>query len=203
MAMTRSVTAFVLMLTAVTSVIGQPRAVPQKTEIPLFSEALAKERGPTEAPFIVTYRSAGKVLTFVGADHVFTSDNSTIDSVRRAYAETDPSWVIVEGFPTALGQNPEPILQSVRRRDRPDADPYANSEAVFTASQAVARNVPFIGGEPTTVEEMNSRTQKGSCRLWKLALDDAVAGLGRSTGEACDTLRSRRGNALMAGLQNV
>ena len=55
----------VVMLTAATLANGE--------SIPLFSEALAKERGPTEAPFIVTYRSDGKVLAFVGADHVFTS----------------------------------------------------------------------------------------------------------------------------------
>lgn len=68
--------------------------------------------------------------------------------------------VIVEGFPTAFGQNPEPILQAVRRRDTPDADAYAKGEAIFTASQALARNVPFIGGEPTMIEEIDGLVAK-------------------------------------------
>lgn len=69
--------------------------------------------------------------------------------------------VIVEGFPTAFGRNPEPILQSVRRRDTPDADTYAKGEAIFTASQALARNVPFIGGEPTMIQEIDGLVAKG------------------------------------------
>jgi hypothetical protein len=155
MPMTRTVAGLVAIWTAATL------AMPQTIEIPLFSEALARERGPTEAPFIVTYRSGKKVLAFVGADHVFTNENSTIDSVRRAWADTKPSMVIVEGFPTALGRNPEPIVQSVRRRDTPDADTYAKGEAGFTASQALARNVPFIGGEPTLIEEIEGLVAKG------------------------------------------
>jgi hypothetical protein len=155
MSMTKTVAGLVVMLTAAAL------AIPQTTEIPLFSEALAKERGPTEAPFIVTYRSRGKVLAFVGADHVFTNENSTIDSVRRAYADTNPSMVIIEGFPTALGRNPEPIVQSVRRRDTPDADTYSKGEASFTASEALARNVPFVGGEPTMTEEIDGLVARG------------------------------------------
>ena len=163
-AMTESTTSLAVLLTAATMVIAQSRTVPQTAEIPLFSEALAKERGPTEAPFIVTYRSAGKVLTFVGADHVFANDNSTIDSVLRAFADANPSMVIVEGFPTALGRNPQPILQSVGRREKPDADAFAKSEAIFAASQAVARNVPFMGGEPTLIEEMDGLVARGYTR---------------------------------------
>jgi hypothetical protein len=177
------------MLTAATTVIGQQSwTIPEATEIPLFSEALAKERGPTEAPFIVTYRSGGKLLTFVGADHVFTSDNSTADAIRRAFADASPSLVVVEGFPTVLGKNPEPILQSVRRRDQPDADPYAKSEAIFAASQAVARNVPFIGGEPTMIEEIEGLVAKGYRR------DDVLFSIRlRSLGQ------SRRSGEMPAG----
>src|SRR5262245_1591375 len=94
-------------------------------EIPLYSDALARDRGPTEAPFIVSYRSAGKSLTFVGADHLFTRENSTIDAVRRAFASSQPSVVIVEGFPTALGKNFPPILEAAQRREHPDADAFA------------------------------------------------------------------------------
>ena len=179
--MTRTLACLVVMLTTATQVSGQ---------IPLFSEALAKERGPTEAPFIVTYRPGAKVLTFVGADHVFTNDNSTIDSIRRAFADTNPSMVIVEGFPTALGRNPEPILQAVRRRDAPDADSFAQGEPAFTASLALARNVPFVGGEPTMTEEIDGLVAKGYKR------DDVLfAFVLRSLGQARRSGEMRVGNA--------
>jgi hypothetical protein len=132
--------------------------------IPLFTEALARERGPTDAPFIVTYSSGDKRLVFVGADHVFTRENSTLDAIRRAFVEATPSVVIVEGFPTALGANFAPIVAAGRRRGEPDADAFAMSEAVFAASQALARGVPFIGGEPTVVEEIEGLVTGGHNR---------------------------------------
>jgi hypothetical protein len=171
----------VAMLTAATPAVG---------EIPLFSEALARERGPTEAPFTVTYRSDGKVLAFVGADHVFTNENSTIDSIRRAWADANPSVVIIEGFPTALGRSPEPILQSVRRRDSPEADAYSKSEAIFAASEALARNVPFIGGEPTMIEEIDGLVARGYRR------DDVLFAFRvRSLGQARRSGEMPAGNA--------
>lgn len=130
-------------------------------DIPLYSEALARERGPTEAPFIVTYRSGKKVLAFLGADHVFTRENSTVDAVRRAFDDTSPAVVIVEGFPTALGRNFQPIVDAALRRDRADADALALSEAVFAASLALAREVPFYGGEPGIGEEIDRLVAKG------------------------------------------
>ena len=172
------------MFTAATLAIGQT------SEIPLFSEALAKERGPTEAPFIVTYRSEGKVLAFVGADHVSTRENSTIDFVRRAFDDTNPSMVIVEGYPTALGKNFEPFVEAARRRDKPDADAFAKSEAVFAASQALARNVPFIGGEPTMIEEIDGQIAKGYKR------DDVLFAVRlRSLGQARRNGEMPAGNA--------
>jgi hypothetical protein len=178
------------MLTAATLVARQPNVAPPTTSIPLFSEALAKERGPTEAPFIVTYRPRGKVLAFVGADHVFTSENSTLDAVRQAFADTNPSLVIVEGFPTAFGRNFEPFVEAARRRDRPDADAFAKSEAIFTASQALARKVPFIGGEPTVIEEIEGLVAKGYKR------DDVLFAVRlRSLGQARRSGEMPAGNA--------
>ena len=159
--MARSAVNLLVMMAIATLAAGPSLADKPTTAIPLFSEALAKERGPTEAPFIATYRSGGKVLAFVGADHVFTRENSTLDAIRHAFAATNPSLVIVEGFPTALGRNFEPIVDAARRRDRPDADAFAKSEAIFAASLAMAGKVPFVGGEPTVVEEIEGLVAKG------------------------------------------
>jgi hypothetical protein len=188
--MAKTMAGLVLILTAPTLVAGQPGVAPPTSAIPLFSEALAKERGPTEAPFIATYHSGGKMLTFVGADHVFTSENSTIVAVRRAFADTNPSLVIVEGFPTEFGQNFEPFVAAAGRRNKPDADAFAKSEAIFAASQALARNVPFIGGEPTVIEEIEGLVAKGHKR------DDVLFAIRmRSLGQARRSGEMPAGNA--------
>jgi len=190
MIMAKTLAGLVLVSIAATLVAGQPGVSPPTSAIPLFSEALARERGPTEAPFIATYRSGGKVLAFVGADHVFTSENSTIVAVRRAFADTNPSLVIVEGFPTAFGRNFEPFVEAAHRRDRPDADAFAKSEAIFAASQALAGNVPFIGGEPTFIQEIEGLVAKGYKR------DDVLFAVRlRSLGQARRSGEMPAGNA--------
>jgi hypothetical protein len=151
----------IAMLTAATAVNPQSSASTALPSIPLYSQQLADELEPSKtAPWVATYRSGRKVLCFVAGDHVFTAENPTIEAIRRSFADVNPSRVIVEGFPTAMGESPEPILESLRRRDAPDADPYAKSEAIFAVSQARSRNVPFVGGEPTIVEEMNALVAK-------------------------------------------
>lgn len=180
---------YVAKLVALSAIIAGPSAIAAPAPaIPLFSEALARERGPTTAPFIVTYRARGKVLAFVGADHVFTDDNPTTGAVARAFAEIEPSAVIVEGFPTELGVNPRFIIESVHRRGQPDADGYAKSEGGFAASLALGRHVPFIGGEPTVNEEIEGLVSKGYARA------DVLFGMRlRSLGQA------RRSGEMPAG----
>jgi hypothetical protein len=163
---------------------AQPGDAARQPEIPLFSEALARERGPATAPFIATYRSGTKVLGFVGADHLFNLENSTVDSIRRAFDETKPTLLIIEGIPTALGRNFAPILQAVRRRETSDADPFSRSEAVFAASLAVRDGIPFLGGEPSMTEELDGLIARGYTRDEVLfALRLRSLGQARQSGE--------------------
>lgn len=176
------------MLVLAAALSGYACVAPRDAAIPLFSDALARRLGPTRAPFIVTYGSGETMLTFVGADHVFTDENSTIDAVRRAFDAAEPAAVIVEGFPTALGPSPAVIVESIRRRAAPDADGYSRSEGAFTASLAIARSVPFFGGEPTVDEEIAGLVAHGHPR------DDVLFALVlRSLGQA------RRSGALPVG----
>ena len=107
--------ALVAVLIAAAPMAAQSRPA-QSPAIPVFSEALARERGPTEAPFIATYRFRGKVLAFVGADHVFTPENSTVDAIRRAFAHSDPALVILEGFPTVKREQVIAFLEEAKKR---------------------------------------------------------------------------------------
>jgi hypothetical protein len=173
---------------ALSALLMGPAFAAPATEIPLYSETLARALGPTQAPFIVTYRARGKVLAFVGADHVFTDSNPTTDAIARAFAEVDPAAVIIEGFPSAFGANPGFIVESVRRRREPGADSYARSEGSFAASLALDKRVPFFGGEPTLEEEIDGLVAKGYARR-----DASFAMLLRAMGQA------RRSGEMPAG----
>jgi hypothetical protein len=132
--------------------------------IPLFSEELQKAVDPADPPFAAIYRSGHKVLGFVAADHVFTPENDTIATVRRAFTEIHPLLVIVEGFPTTFGPNPTFIVAELRRRADPGATTYSQSEGGFTAQLALEHMVPFLGGEPTPAEELGGLESKGYLR---------------------------------------
>lgn len=148
-------------------------------QIPLYSQSLAKKIDPSDRPFVAVYHYGNKLLAFVAASHVFTVENQTVEAVRYAFSTVQPTAVVVEGFPTAMGANPEPIMESIEERRRPHPSDWARSEAVFAASQALARQAPFVGGEPTLVEELDGLTAKGYRR------DDALLAFRlRSLGQA-------------------
>jgi hypothetical protein len=104
------------------------------------------------------------VFGFVAADHVFSPENDTIATVRRAFTEIDPSLVIVEGFPTNFGQNPTFIVAELRRPADHGVTTYSQSEGGFTARLALEHRVPFLGGEPTPAEELGGLEAKGYLR---------------------------------------
>jgi hypothetical protein len=69
--------------------------------------------------------------------------------------------VIVEGFPTAMGESPQALVDEARKRGTPDATSYANGEGMYAATLAIAQHIPFVGGEPTYEEEVSALMHKG------------------------------------------
>jgi hypothetical protein len=112
-------------------------------------------------PFTATYKKSGTVLAFVAAEHVFTPKNSTVNSIAAAFSAATPALVILEGFPTAMGENPSPLVNEAQKRGTPSADGYSNSEAMYAASLALSHHVPFVGGEPTYREQIDALVRKG------------------------------------------
>lgn len=66
------------------------------TDIRSYTEQLERDRpcGLKDGPYAVQYKSAGKRLTFIGADHAAAS----IEVVRREFFRLKPAVLIVEGL---------------------------------------------------------------------------------------------------------
>jgi hypothetical protein len=143
----------------------------QSDEIPPFTPALEQQMQPwcpedckEGIPFTASYRTADYILVFVGAHHVFTPKNSTLRAVDSGFAQASPAIVIVEGFPTAMGESPPALVKEVKRRGTPDATQFTNNEAIYAASLALGHGIPFLGGEPTRSEVVEALVRKGFAR---------------------------------------
>jgi hypothetical protein len=112
-------------------------------------------------PFVASYQKGTERLVFVGAHHAFQPNSPTMRAVRVGFDQLQPKVVILEGFPTVMGENPPPLVAEVRRYGTADADEYARGEGSYAGSIALARNVPFIGGEPTREEQNRVLKAKG------------------------------------------
>lgn len=130
-------------------------------EIPLFTPALEEKLVHWQTPFVATYRKHNTILAFVAADHVFTAENNTVAAIASAFEAIAPAIVIVEGFPAAMGESPQALVEEARKRGTPEATSYANGEGMYAASLAIAQHIPFMGGEPTYEEEVGALMRKG------------------------------------------
>ena len=111
--------------------------------------------------FVATYRKGAERLVFVGARHAFRPNDPTMRAVAAGFGKIQPRVVIVEGFPTAMGENPPPLVAEAHRYGTSNADEYARGEAMYAASLALTRGLPFLGGEPTREEENQVLKAKG------------------------------------------
>jgi hypothetical protein len=134
------------------------------------------------APFVASYQAGAQRLVFVGAHHAFDPNAPTMRAVKEGFAEIEPNVVILEGFPTALGENPPPLMEAAHRYGASDADEYARSEGMYAASIALMRGIAFVGGEPTRDEQMHVQKAKG--------FTDADIAFGYLAGGLSQALRS-------------
>jgi hypothetical protein len=155
---------------AASASIGLAQSFPanEHDAIPPWTLALEQRLQPwcpaacvSEVPFTATYRKGGHVLVFVGTHHVFTPQNSTLRAVSSGFAKAIPAIVIVEGFPTAMRENPPPLVEEAHRYGTSDADDFARGEDMYAASLALTRGIPFVGGEPTREEQVRALERNG------------------------------------------
>jgi hypothetical protein len=112
-------------------------------------------------PFVASYRKGTEILVFVGAHHAFQPNSPTMRAVKAGFAQFQPAVVILEGFPTAMGENPPPVVAVANRYGTVGADEYARGEGTYAGFLALKRKVPFIGGEPTREEQNQVLKSKG------------------------------------------
>ncbi|MBS0377827.1 MAG: hypothetical protein JSS29_05015 [Proteobacteria bacterium] len=113
-------------------------------------------------PFVASYPPVhGQRLVFVAARHAFTPRSRTMRAVAIGFSRAAPGIVILEGFPTAMGENPAPLVKKALEYGTRNADEYARGENMYAASLALRSHVPFVGGEPTRGEQLKVFTGLG------------------------------------------
>jgi hypothetical protein len=148
--------------------VSEVHATSASDVIPPYSLELEKRTQPwcpgaceLAVPFTAVYESGDRALVFVGVRHVFTPKNTTIRAIDLGFASVRPALVIVEGFPTAMGDSPKPLVEHARKRGTPEEDQFTKSEPMYTIAQAMSRGIPFVGGEPTRAEQAKALRRRG------------------------------------------
>lgn len=141
---------------------------PAEDTIPLYTADLdvrlqpwCPKRCVDAIPFTATYHHGDQTLVFVAAHHDFREQSATKRAVAAGFEVVAPALVIVEGFPTAMGEDPTPLVEEARRRGTPQATEYSKGEGMYAASLALKRAVPFVGGEPTRKEVLQALKEAG------------------------------------------
>lgn len=161
--------AAVVALVAATSLLGcAGAAASEQGEIPAWSEELDKQLKPwcpgeceVGAPFVASYEKGDRVLVFVAARHEFDPESPTFRAVDAGFEAAKPGVVIVEGFPTQMGENPAPLVEQAGQVGTGAGNDFTRSEATYAISKALTRNIPFFGGEPTRAEQVAALGRKG------------------------------------------
>jgi hypothetical protein len=140
---------------------SEDRILPASLELERRVEPWCPGDCAVGVPFVASYRNGTERLVFVGAHHAFQPNSPTMRAVKVAFDQFQPGLVILEGFPTAMGENPAPLVAEAHRYGSANADEFERGEGMYAASIALAKTVPFIGGEPTREEQTLVLKAKG------------------------------------------
>lgn len=161
---------------------SEDRVLPSSLELERRVEPWCPGDCAVVVPFVASYRKGAEHLVFVGVRHAFHPNDPAMRAVAFGFANIQPKVLIVEGFPTAMSENPPPLVAEARRYGAPDADEYGRGEAMYAASMALMRDIPFLGGEPTRQEQNQVLKTKG--------FTDTDLGFGALLGGLSQALRS-------------
>lgn len=137
-------------------------AAPDRVEP--FTPALQERLFGRRMPFLATFRREDYRLGFAAVTHSTDADGPTFRTIRTAFGRIRPRRVILEGFPAAWGDNPRQIVSLARDLAGQGADSYARGEAVHAAALALARRIPFAGGEMRESELVDLLAGQGFTR---------------------------------------
>ncbi len=140
---------------------SEDRIQPSSIELERKVEPWCPRDCAVGVPFVASYRKGNEQLVFVGVHHDFQPNSPTMKAVKAGFAYFQPKVVILEGFPTTMGESPPQIVAVFRQYGTADADEYTKSEAAYAGSIALSMGVPFIGGEPTREAQTQVLKAKG------------------------------------------
>ena len=110
-------------------------------------------------PVVVNhFQRGGKSLYYINARHVAEIDNPTCDTVREAIGVYKPQLVIIEGFPTECGVSPDFFIDYANREATRN---FADGESGYAAFLAHQNRIPFLGGEPLTIQICSVMEKEG------------------------------------------
>ncbi|MEZ5945346.1 MAG: hypothetical protein R3C13_10985 [Hyphomonas sp.] len=102
---------------------------------------------PEGPPFVAVFAKGKTKLGWVAAVHTPAPQSPTADTIALAFAAVRPRAVVLEGFPTRWGANPDRILRRLSRLPEDQGD-----EGDVAARAALASGADIWGGEPTDAE---------------------------------------------------
>lgn len=139
----------------------EDRILPSSLDLERKTQPWCPGKCAEAVPFVAAYRKGTERLVFVGAHHAFQANDPTMRAVAAGFAAIHADVVILEGFPTFMGENPPPLVREAQRYGAPDAPDFDRGEAMYAASLALSRGIPFIGGEPSHPEQLEVLKAKG------------------------------------------
>jgi hypothetical protein len=139
----------------------EDRVLPSSLELEQRLEPWCPGNCAVTVPFVAIYRNGIERLVFAASHHAFQTADPTMRAVEFGFNRIQAKVVILEGFPTAMGESPPQLVAEVHRYGTRDADEYSRGEGAYAGSLALARGIPFIGGEPTRAEQYEVLKAKG------------------------------------------
>lgn len=104
----------------------------------------------SDDPVLATYRSGAREFAFAGVVHSSNSSSPTFRMIETAFAAVKPKAVILEGFPTRWGANPERIMRKISTAA--DSSSYDVGEDMYAARLASESGAAVWGSEPDDAE---------------------------------------------------
>ncbi|MBD3818150.1 hypothetical protein ACIGFJ_14965 [Brevundimonas diminuta] len=127
-------------------------------EFDAIADPCAPASGRDQPPYLAVFSSGPKQIGFLAAMHTQDASSPTFRLIARAFARLQPKIVVVEGVPTEEGLSPARLSNRgfVRRRGGQYGE---NMQAAY---EAEARDIPFIGGEPTQSTLLQAHVEAGA-----------------------------------------
>ncbi len=115
------------------------------------------------------YNAAGKDLYYIGTHHGKDFENKSHEIIGQAMRKYPPQIAVIEGLVTAKGISPD-LGFDPRKPSDVQRFMFRSEENIHTAQYLRRKNIPYIGGEPTTEEifkklEENGYSQKDGMAL--------------------------------------